>query len=110
MKKLCNRLVILFAVLLALPVCAENKFCEVGFKAISSSEGHEGAGIIDVIRDGYIPKTDRIREQYRAYPENGEAYIGYNFGGEYSVNTLLFYPGLIGEDGGGTLRMCAARC
>ena len=53
MKKLCNRLVILFAVLLALPVCAENKFCEVGFKAISSSEGHEGAGIIDVIRDGY---------------------------------------------------------
>ena len=100
MKKLCNRLVILFAVLLALPVCAENKFCEVGFKAISSSEGHEGAGIIDVIRDGYIPKADRIREQYRAYLENGEAYIGYLFGGEYSVNTLLFYPGLIGEDGG----------
>ena len=56
MKKLCNRLVILFAVLLALPVCAENKFCEVGFKEISSSEGHDGAGIINVIRDGYIRK------------------------------------------------------
>ena len=36
MKKLCNRLVILFAVLLALPVCAENKFCEVGFNASST--------------------------------------------------------------------------
>ena len=100
MKKLCIELALLFIVLLTLPVCAENKFCEVGFKAISSSEGYEGAGIIDVIRDGYIPKTDRIREQYRAYPENGEAYIGYSFGGEYSVNTLLFYPGLIGDDGG----------
>ena len=101
MKKLCIELILMLTLLLALPVCAENRFCEVGFKAISSSEGHEGAGIIDVIRDGFIPKADRIREQYRAYPENGEAYIGYLFGGEYSVNTLLFYPGLIGEDGGG---------
>lgn len=87
--------------LLILPSESENLFCERKFTAVSSSESREDSGYIGVIRDNSYPKADNTREQYRAYADSeGYSYIGYTFGGEYSVNTLIFTSGYAGAEGG----------
>lgn len=91
----------LAAVVLSVGISAENTFSERKFTAISSSEKNDSSGYIGLIRDLTYPKADNTREQYRAYAgSDGYAYLGYTFGGEYSVNTLIYTSGYAGAEGG----------
>ena len=82
-------------------VGAENTFAERKFTAISSSDKSDDSGYIGLIRDSAYPDADKTQEQYRSYADkNGYAYLGYTFGGEYSVNTLIYTSGYAGTDGG----------
>lgn len=91
----------LAAVALSSVTGAENTFAESRFTAISSSNQSDDSGYIGLIRDSAYPDAASTREQYRAYADDdGYAYLGYSFGGEYSVNTLVYTPGYAGEEGG----------
>ena len=99
--KFKNYLVSLAALLCLLPtaVYAENVFVENNSSAVFS--GEENSGYIGVIRDGRIPDSDVVREQYLAYADgSGIAYIGYKFPETMSANTLIYSPGIADSTGG----------
>ena len=85
MKKLCIRLVILFAVLLALPVCAENKFCEVGFKEIrlTFQERDYKAELKNIDADSIAEGVDIIEKS-----KDSSMYVMYLFD-ETDINTYI---------------------